>query len=88
MAVYFQSEDQWPGTRWTGEVKAQRPIDSNEADPPILVYNKARSLFVHLKQTPALMASLFPDGEFKTYRVVTIVDKTIAWGQPTHTNWA
>ncbi len=51
----------------TGEIfKVQRPLVSNEENPPIMIYNEDRSIMGHIPATQDVL-DLFPPDEFKIF---------------------
>ena len=46
-------------SQWKGILKIQRPITSNQVNPPVLIYNKDRSIFTEQLMTEQEMDDLF-----------------------------
>lgn len=56
-------------------VKVQRPLSSNEADPPALVYDEAESFLMFAPMTPDVCRLL--GDELKVYAYAYLVGKTL-----------
>lgn len=48
-------------SQWKGTLKIQRPITSNQVNPPVLIYNEDRSILTEQLMTEQEMDDLFGD---------------------------
>ena len=60
-------------SQWKGVLKIQRPITSNMVNPPVLIYNKDRSIFTEQLMTEQEMDDLFGEA-LKVYVQAELAD--------------
>ena len=60
-------------SQWKGILKVQRPITSNMVNPPVLIYNKDRSIFTEQLMTEQEMDDLFGEA-LKVYVQAELAD--------------
>lgn len=60
-------------SQWKGILKIQRPITSNQVNPPVLIYNEDRSIFTEQLMTEQEMDDLFGEA-LKVYVQAELAD--------------
>lgn len=60
-------------SQWKGILKIQRPITSNQVNPPVLIYNEDRSIFTEQLMTEQEMDDLFGES-MKVYVQAELAD--------------
>ena len=60
-------------SQWKGILKIQRPITSNQVNPPVLIYNEDRSIFTEQLMTEQEMDDLFGEA-MKVYVQAELAD--------------
>ena len=60
-------------SQWKGTLKIQRPITSNQVNPPVLIYNEDRSIFTEQLMTEQEMDDLFGEA-LKVYVQAELTD--------------
>ena len=60
-------------SQWKGVLKIQRPITSNQVNPPVLIYNEDRSIFTEQLMTEQEMDDLFGES-MKVYVQAELAD--------------
>ena len=60
-------------SQWEGVLKIQRPITSNQVNPPVLIYNESRSIFTEQLMTEQEMDDLFGES-MKVYVQAELAD--------------
>ena len=60
-------------SQWKGILKIQRPITSNQVNPPVLIYNKDRTIFTEQLMTEQEMDDLFGEA-LKVYVQAELAD--------------
>lgn len=60
-------------SQWEGILKIQRPITSNQVNPPVMIYNKDRSIFTEQLMTEQEMDDLFGEA-LKVYVQAELAD--------------
>ena len=60
-------------SQWKGILKIQRPITSNQVNPPVLIYNKDRSILTEQLMTEQEMDDLFGEA-MKVYVQAELAD--------------
>lgn len=60
-------------SQWKGILKIQRPITSNQVNPPVLIYNKDRSILTEQLMTEQEMDDLFGEA-LKVYVQAELAD--------------
>ena len=60
-------------SQWKGILKIQRPITSNQVNPPVLIYNKDRLIFTEQLMTEQEMDDLFGEA-MKVYVQAELAD--------------
>ena len=76
-----EKEDVDPATMQRGKllgecvVKLQRPLASNDRNPPVMMYNEDRTLMDHLEYK--FIAHVFSDGSEKIYALAKVFERGI-----------